>query len=277
VAFDLDTYRRTVTPVRWDDLGLERAFAERPLDEGTLRCLRYFHDVESHTVCYLRDLLLTRSHADPAITTFLTMWAYEEYWHGVAIGAVLAAHGEASEDQRIGPMRERLTSWRDRTSPFMSAVGSFLLKDDFIAVHMSWGAVNEWSTQAGYHRLAERAEHPVLGELLGRIASQESRHIAFYSTQARERLAASAKARKATRWALTRLWAPVGSGVMPAAESEFVLGFLMSGEDGRRAAQQIDHRVDRLPGLSGLRLVQGALDKLPARPEHASWGVTSAA
>ncbi len=38
-------------------------------------------DVESHTVCYLRDLLVTPSHADPEVTTFLTMWNYEEYWH----------------------------------------------------------------------------------------------------------------------------------------------------------------------------------------------------
>jgi hypothetical protein len=277
VAFDLDTYRRTVTPVRWEDLDLERAFAERPLDEATLRCLRYMHDVESHTVCYLRDLLLTRSHADPDITTFLTMWAYEEYWHGVAIGAVLSAHGEAAEDQRIRPMRERLTSFRDRISPYFSAAGSLLLKEDFVAVHMSWGAINEWSTQTGYHRLVERSGHPVLGELLGRIAGQESRHIAFYGSQARARLAASGRARKATRWALTRLWAPVGSGVMPAAETEFVLRHLMGGPDGRRAAEQIDQRVDRLPGLSGLSLVVGALDKLPARLESLSGGIPSAA
>jgi len=31
------------------------------------------HDVESHTVCYLRDILVTRAHRDPEITSFLTM------------------------------------------------------------------------------------------------------------------------------------------------------------------------------------------------------------
>jgi hypothetical protein len=121
------------------------------------------------------------------------------------------------------------------------------------------------------------ADHPVLTELLERIAAQESRHIAFYSTQARTRLAQSARARKATRWALSHLWAPVGSGVMPSEESEFVLTHLMSGPEGRRAAQQIDHRVDRLPGLKGLDLVTTAVDKLPARSPVPSRGIPSAA
>ena len=60
------------------------AFRARPLDADTLRCLRYMHDVESHTVCYLRDLLVTRAHADPAVTGFLACWSYEEHWHGAA-------------------------------------------------------------------------------------------------------------------------------------------------------------------------------------------------
>ena len=37
------------------------------------------HDVEYHTVCYLRDLLVTPAHRDPEVTTFLTLWNVEEY------------------------------------------------------------------------------------------------------------------------------------------------------------------------------------------------------
>ncbi len=40
------------------------------------------HDVESHTVGYSRDVLVTRAHRDPGATSFLTMWNYEEYWLG---------------------------------------------------------------------------------------------------------------------------------------------------------------------------------------------------
>ena len=259
MSFDLDRYRAGVTPVRTDDLDFA-AFRRRPLSEETLRCLRFMHDVESHTVCYLRDLLVTKSHQDPRITTFLTMWAYEEYWHGVAIGQVLEAHGEPAGDARIAPMRDRLASLRDTFAPFGNAVGSAVLGTDFIALHMTWGAVNEWSTQAGYDRLAELADHPVLTELLGRIAKQESRHIAFYATEARERLARSRRAQVATRFALKRLWGPVGSSVMPAEETAFLLEHLLGGPGGRAAAQRIERNLDRLPGLAGLGIVTKALD-----------------
>ena len=58
-----------------------------------LRCLRYMHDVEHHTICYLRDLWLP-GPPQPRVTTFLTLWSYEEIWHGEAIVRVLVAHGE---------------------------------------------------------------------------------------------------------------------------------------------------------------------------------------
>ena len=265
MSFDIESYRRSVTPVQVDDLDWS-AFERDPLSPAVLRCLRYMHDVESHTVCYLRDLLLTASHKDPRITTFLTMWNYEEYWHGVAIGRVLAAHGEASEAERIAPMRAR-QGWKDNIAPLLQQVGSALVGEDFVATHMTWGAVNEWSTQTGYNRLIELADHPMLTELLERIARQESRHIAFYATEARERLARSPKAQKVTRWALRKLWAPVGSTVMPTEESRFILGHLMGGPDGLVEAQRIDRHVDGLPGLARLKLVESALSE---------WGISAA-
>ena len=67
---------------------------------------------------------------------------------------------------------------------------------------MAWGAANEWSANAAYLRLAELEEHPVLAELLKRIAAQETKHVAFYASQARDRLAASKKAQNVTRFAL---------------------------------------------------------------------------
>jgi hypothetical protein len=258
MSFDIDAYRRIVAPVQLDDIDFS-VFEERPLSPETLRALRFMHDVESHTVCYLRDLLLTHAHTDPRITTFLTMWNYEEYWHGVAIGRILEAHGEPSEDERIGPMRERL-GLKDRLSPLTSAVGSAVLGHDFIALHMTWGAVNEWSTAAGYDRLATREGHPVLSTLLSRIAKQESRHIAFYATEARERLGRSGKARAVTRFALKNFWAPVGSPVMPVEETQFLLEYLMGGSAGRELARRIDRKVAGLPGMAGLEIVQASLD-----------------
>jgi hypothetical protein len=257
VRFDISDYKSRSDRLRWDDLDFG-VFGERPLDGDTLRTIEYMHDVELHTICYLRDLLVTPAHGDPDVTAFLSCWAYEELWHGEALGEVLAAHGRPSGADRVAPLRHRL-GLRDRVRPYVSALGSMAVGERVVAVHMTWGAVNEWTTQAGYARLAQRARHPVLTELTKRIARQEGRHIDFYVSEARRRLAASPAAQRVVRWALRRLWRPVGSGIMPAAETEFVIRHLYGGPDGAPFVARIDRRIDGLPGQSGLHLVAGAV------------------
>lgn len=252
MQFAIDEYKQRTSRLEIDDLAFE-AFREAPLDADTLRCVRYMHDVEFHTVCYLRDLLLTPAHRDPAITTFLTLWNYEEFWHGEALGRVLEAHGEAAGTPRVAQVRERL-GWRDRFRPALTTLSSATVGRAYIAVHMTWGVINESSTQMGYARLAARAQHPVLAELLARIMRQEGRHIDFYGAEATRRLSASAWARRVTRFALRHFWAPVGAGVMPGEETRFLIRHLFGDAEGRRAAERLDRRIDRLPGLAGLEL-----------------------
>ena len=255
MAFDLATYERLVRPVDIDDLDFD-SFRSQPLDEASLRCLRYMHDVEHHTVCYLRDLLVTRAHRDPEMTTFLTFWNYEEHWHGAAIARVLAAHEEPAGPARLAPLREGL-GVRNVVSPLTSMAVS-ALSPDLTAIHLTWGAVNEWTTQAAYAQLAARAGHPVLAELLRRIMRQEGRHIDFYVTQARAQLTSSRAARVLTRFALRRFWRPVGSGVKPRSEVAFLVRHLFSGTDGASIAARIDRRVSALPGVYGLSIVSDA-------------------
>ena len=258
----IDSYLERAT--RLDTRGIDfEAFADHPLSPGALRCLGYMHDVEFHTVCYLRDLLVTPAHRDPEITSFLACWVYEELWHGDAIRRVLEASGRTGGAARIGPLRTG-RRWQALAETMTHLVGSGLAGSAFIALHMAWGAVNEWSTQAAYARLAAVEGHPVLGELLRRIMRQEGRHIDFYAAEATRRLSTSATARQLTRHALVRLWRPVGSGVMPPGEVRFLVEFLFSGPDGRSAAERVDRQIDRLPGLSGLRLLAGEVDRLVA-------------
>lgn len=259
MSFLVDQYARTAAPVQWDDLDLAGAFAERPLSPGALRCLRYMSDVESYTICYLRDLLLTPSHADPEITTFLTMWGYEEYWHGEVLADVLAAHGISTGNAHLRGVRER-QGLKAKTGPLKQMLLANLIGEDFIATHMTWGALNEWSTHAGYVALTRHEDHPVLTELLRRIIKQETRHVAFYNSQARERLQRSRKAQQVTRFALRHAWKPVGSGVMPEEEVVFMLTYLMGGPEGRAEARKIDQKLDALPGLGGLHVVERALE-----------------
>ncbi|MEM1332437.1 MAG: acyl-ACP desaturase [Actinomycetota bacterium] len=260
MRFDIDRYLGMVQ--RLDETGLDYDhFRTAPLDADTLRCLRYMHDVEHHTACYLRDLLVTPAHEEPEVTSFLSMWVYEEFWHGEAIGKVLAAHDDMSGRERVSLVRRRVGRDRLRTLGFMAISG---VTDHVVTIAMTWGAVNEWTTQAGYLRLAQRSGDPVLADLCRRIAKQEGRHIDFYASQAERRLTDRPQAQRIVRWALEHKWAPVGSNIMPPGETEHLVTTLFSGPDGRKMADRLDRRIERLPGLGGLGLISGVRHELAA-------------
>ena len=47
--------------------------------------------------------------------------------------------------------------------------------------------------------------------------------------------------------------------MVPDQEVDFLRTYLFGDEDGQAMAERIDRRVDRLPGLDGLRLLRGAV------------------
>jgi rubrerythrin len=259
MAFDIDRYTATSKEVSWADLDFEE-FKEHPLPEHTLRSLKYMMDIEYHTVCYLRDMLVTPSHKDADVTAFMTMWNREEFWHGEALASVLNAHGWQVDFDELKATRLKV-GWKDRLDPIKQSLLSNAVGSDFIAVHMAWGAANEWSAIAAYNRLADMESHPVLSELLRRIARQEAKHVAFYASQARDRLAASKKAQVIARFALSRFWGPVGSGVETDDEVKHVLSHLMGNTEGLVEVRKIDGFISAMPGLDGLKIVETALAK----------------
>ncbi|MBO0828436.1 MAG: ferritin-like domain-containing protein [Streptosporangiales bacterium] len=257
MPFDTEDYKLRSKPVQYSDLDFE-AFEREPLSPETLRSVQYMCDVEYHTVCYLRDMLVTPSHRDADVTTFMTMWNMEEFWHGAALAEVLKRHGIQADYGHIRFVRKRV-GWKDKLDPIKHTLLANFAGQDYVAVHMAWGAVNEWSAIAAYNRLADIAGHSVLAQLLRRIAKQETRHVAFYATQARKRLAIGRKAQKLARFALERFWGPVGSGLMPEPEVRHVLRYVMRGEAGYAAARKVDESIARLPGMAGLKIVERSL------------------
>ena len=275
MAFDIDKFAATPERLSWDDLDLDH-FRKNPLSADSLRTLRYMADVEYHTVCYTRDLLTTPSHKENEMTTFMTMWNREEFWHGEALAAILEVHGITVDYDQLRANRLKL-GWRERLDPVKQGLLGKIVGSDFVAVHMSWGAANEYSAVSAYKRMAELEQDPVLAELLKRIAKQEARHVAFYVSQARERLLASKKAQKLTRFLLSKVWAPVGSSIMEVDDVKFVFGQLMSGEEGRKAAVKLDQNISNLPGMSGLTIFQKALDGLGIRADSPAGGSVATA
>lgn len=242
--------------VRIDDLDFD-SFRDQPLTPEVLRCLGYMHDIEYQTVLYTRELLMTPAWKDPQFTAFVTLWNYEEYWHGEAIGRVLAAHDLPAHDERLVAMRtfgKRYLFW---SPAIFWLLGHGVRR--FPAVHMTWGAIQEWTANAAYNRLQQIADHPTLSELLGRIMRQEGRHAAFYAAWARDLLADDARSRWITRQFLVRQWDIVGNGDVPRSETAFAGAFLFGGDEGHELVQRIEQRIDALPGLAGLHLVTNAI------------------
>ncbi len=258
--------RLDLTGVAWERI------ADHPLSGAEARCLTYMMDIESHTMVFLRDLLATRAVHDARLTAFLASWAYEELWHGEALGRFLGEAGARPgpgqdlprwDDPypscvgRIGRVRAGATGARATLGRRALAAASWCI-GGFPAVHMAWGAVNELSTLTAYERLVRGTANPVLVDLLGRIVRDERRHYSFYRVEAERRLAADARARRAARLAFDRAWAIVGTGVRPLAETDFVVLHLFGDGDGLLAAREMDRTVDGLPGLDGLRLFERA-------------------
>lgn len=271
--FDLDRYLRAskrvdLSGVAWDEI------RRRPLSEEEARCLAYMMDIESHTAIFLRDLLATRAAFEPDVTAFLSCWVYEELWHGEAFSRFL---GEAGWE--LAPDRERVASavaYPSRTARnlwirrqlggrgYLKHLGTLLgsaFVEEFVALHMTWGAANELSTLTSYHRVIARTRHPQLVNLLNAIIKDERRHFAFYRSQARMRLARSPRARRMTRWAMDHLWAIVGTGVRPQEETDFVVLTLFGDQDGLAAADEMDRTMAELPGFADSCIFRRAHDE----------------
>ncbi|MGD7732922.1 ferritin-like domain-containing protein [Propionibacteriaceae bacterium G57] len=258
MAFDLQNFAETSEAVQFSDLDFDE-FDRQPLDADTLRVLRYMCDVEYHTSCYLRDLLVTRSHRKDDVNGFMTTWNREEFWHGEALAAVLKRHDITVDYDELKAKRVKL-GWSEALGSSKQSALSNLVGDDFIAVHMTWGAANELSAVAAYRRLAEMMDHPTLSPLLKRIAQQETRHVAFYTTQARAALERSPKAQKLVRTITTAAWRPVGSSIMGEEEVRYVMGYLFTGQG--EALDKLDQSVSRMPGLEGVQIFRTAFTKL---------------
>lgn len=234
--------------VRTDDLDYEAA-ARIGVTDAEARVLRYMADTETHTIIYLKDLLAGHSARDPDITAFLSVWVYEELWHGRAIDRVLVASGrevptERSREITVGrSIREGLEALASHTAANLT--------HHFIAVHMAWGALNEFTAAASYNALARQTQNPAVATLCKRIARQERKHFAFYYSQAKKRMEASRVARFLTRFAMNRVWDPVGDGVAGHDNLAHTARTLFTDPWAWNELARAEERMRQLPGLEG--------------------------
>lgn len=227
-----------------------------------LDTLVYMRDVEGFTSRYLDGFAGHPSTlGDPLVARFLEVWQAEEGAHAEAIDRFLRAYCDARDlpfprIQAAPPVRTgRLERWAVTAS---RPVGHVVT-----ATHMAWGATNELLTLNGYRLLAARCGHPMLAELLSRIAAQEARHYGFYHLQTEFRLAHSPLARRIVPALMARTWTPVGIGDGFKQPSEFdrVLTFLASDAAAEARIDAMDEVVRRLPGCGRLSLYRDAVEE----------------
>jgi len=230
------------------------------LSEDERFVLTYFSDIESQTVRYLRTLLQMKLAFRPAISAFLMTWGYEEFFHGHALASLMAVCGHALEEDRMERVvkKAKFNEWLEAVlGPLLSKVFS----NQFPAVYLSFGAIQEMTTLRGYERLKVITRNPALKILCERIARQERRHFAWYFNNAKELLEESRLARTLARKLLEFNWVPVGAGVKSDAEVTRLFSILFPSEHGKHLVREVDAKMGTLPGLEGIQLMQPYFQK----------------
>lgn len=245
-SFNIERFMEGSGKVDLSDIDWSEVPKHRVTPEAR-RVLRYFLNTESSTFFYVKTLMMTKApFTEPELAPFISVWNYEEEFHGRAFKKFLEAYGDPIRQE----FREDLyfnRGFGEKIDEYGQRILEKLFPEVWPAVHMVWGVVQEWTTYCAYQALIDRVNHPVLNEVCRRIMKQELRHFAFYKDQARKRLQ-SKRAQRVTTAALKIAWTPVGDGMSPKSEVYHALQFLFDGMHGS-AANKIDQRVRELPGL----------------------------
>jgi rubrerythrin len=249
--FQLDKFLAASKPLDLSGITLEDA-ANYPLSDSEVAVIRYMQDTELYTVHYMKALLETSALADTECRAFLVCWGYEECFHGRALARILEVCGHEPSKRSI----EEFARPRKLTEVLQDAGGRLLsmISPDFVAVHNTWGAINELTAVHAYTRLAELSANPVLAAVCRRLVKDERRHFAFYYAQARRRLR-SPLAMRMTAFAIRSLWEPVGGSMAPRAERDFVGYYLFDDADGRARLAEVDSTIAKLPGMEWFQMV----------------------
>ncbi len=248
--FDVRDFARTAAGSHRDSLDLE-SYERQPLAADVLRVLAYLQVIERATMTHLRGVLVTATHKDARITAFLTTWAYEKYWIADALEQIVLAQKPESERNGAKLPFTTPTEKTIRESIFANIVGV-----PMIAVHMTLGTVDEWLTQFAYRSLVALNTHPQLSATIEKFLVIKQRQLSFFEAQARFRLTESRQARSITRRRLRKTPWPLGAKAEPPAETEFFYKFLFG--SAPETVNDVDDRIDTLPGQSGLALIRKA-------------------
>jgi hypothetical protein len=262
--FDIDRYIRNSKKIDISDIDLSQA-ARYPISDDEVHALTYMCDIESHTIVYLRAILNTCAVEDAQTTSFLSCWAYEEFFHGHTIRQFLDAIGAPVSSTRMLEVQKAssFTEW-------LKELGSSILcrfSRHFHGAYLTYGAISELSTLEGYGVMARRTQNPILAEIVRRLAKDERRHFSFYYNKAKLELHAR-NAQRLANFVIRNFWLPVGGGVKSDSEVSWILSFILGDPEGEQIARKIDSTIAKLPGLEWFDRLSRSREEALRRPEQ---------
>ncbi len=234
---------------------------EAGLSEEEIFILTYFSDVENQTIRYMRMLLSMKIAFEPSVAAFLATWNYEEFFHGYELVKLMKVCGHCPDENRRN-VNHGNRRWNEMLEAAFVPIISRIFANDFPAVYLSFGAIQELTTLRAYEHLRDRTKNPVLRTLCERIARQERRHFAWYFNHARELLTGSTRAQTLTRTLMKFNWVPVGAGFhSPEEVKRLFVSVFYPRENARELTREIDAKIGTLPGLQEIHLMEPFFDR----------------
>ncbi len=217
--------------------------------------LTYAAQVEWGTEGTFASLDISR---DSVVRRFLRLWLDQEVVHADLLARLVHGCGAS-----VTPIhRERKHRWAAARGKVLNQLARLGVGDDFFAVHMSWGAVNELTTLRFYSVMRANTESPLLRTLLRDVMAQEALHYSFYRNVAIRRLSGNPRGQRIVRWALEHLWSPVGMGLRTPDDVDRLMRGLFA--DRPDQVVQMDSQINRIPGLENLDLIHRTLEPVTA-------------
>ncbi len=204
VALDLDDVERTVARLDAVDVLADRLAAS----------IRYSQRVEAEVADLGIETLLPYA-TDDYDGRFLEVWVPDERGHGTALEILLRRLGLPTYEARPSdtvPPHNRLAGMLGRLSANAYEMVSL--------TYHSIGAINERLAMAAYTRMAEICreldQHDLADTLLAPMRRDESLHLGYYRTYARQlRHRMSSWKLAAVRLLIVHTYSPVGAGQKP--------------------------------------------------------------
>lgn len=252
--FDLKDYTATVQGSLADDLHVERY---GPLDPALVEALAYLRRRESESAGWLSRVLVTATHKEARVTSFLSSWAYERHWIAQALAQM------SGRPDSGAPALSLLRTIGDRGAPLVESLAGNVHGRAIIAVHMAERLIDGWLIDRMLQRVAAVGGAPALRDDVAILRTVLARQQDYLAESARHYLSEGPRSRRLARVRLAAVAWPIGADREPPRATARVFATLFTGDPGW--ADALDGQVDLLPGLAGLGLMTRSAAK-PGRP-----------